>query len=125
MKLIVTATAPSLDASVDHRYGRGAYFVIVDSETLEWEAHENEGVNASGGAGSQAAQFAAQHGAEGIISGDFGPNAYVALAADDIKMFLLGESKTVADAVANFKAGKLQEVGGPTGPGHHGGRGGR
>ena len=123
MKLIVTATAPDMEASVDPRFGRAAYFVVVDSGTLQWQAHQNAGVNAAGGAGAQAAQFAAQQGAQAVISGDFGPNAYVALAAAGIQMYLLGPSKTVAEAVANFTAGKLAQVNAPTGAGHHGGRG--
>ena len=95
MKIIVTATAPEIEAPVDPRFGRGAYFIVVDSETMQWQAHANQGVDAAGGAGSQAAQFAAQQGVEAIISGDFGPNAYIALAAAEIKMYLLGTSKTV------------------------------
>ena len=122
MKLIVTSSAPEFEAAVDPRYGRGAYFVVVDSETLAWQAHENQGVNAAGGAGSQAAQFAAQQGVEAVISGDFGPNAHFALAAAEIKMYLLGASKTVSEAVANFNAGTLTQVNAPTGAGHHGGR---
>ena len=90
MKIIVTATAPEIEAPVDPRFGRGAYFIVVDTETMHWQAHANQGVNAAGGAGSQAAQFAAQQGVEAIISGDFGPNAYIALAAAEIKMYLLG-----------------------------------
>lgn len=122
MKLIVTATAPELEAAVDPRFGRAAYFVVVDTATMDWQAHENQGLNAAGGAGSQAAQFAAQQGVEAVISGDFGPNAYIALAAAEIKMYLFGPSKTAREAVANFTAGKLEEVHTPTGAGHHGGR---
>ena len=120
MKLIVTATAPNLEAPVDPRFGRGAYFVVVDTDTMQWQAHQNEAVNAAGGAGSQAAQFAAQQDAEAVISGDFGPNAYIALAAGEVKMYLLGTSQTVS--VANCVAGKLQEVHAPTGAGRHAGR---
>jgi len=125
MKLIVTATAPELEATVDPRFGRGACFIVVDTDTLAWQAHENPGVNAAGGAGSQAAQFAAQQGVEAVISGDFGPNAYIALAATEIKIYLLGAGKTVSEAVADFKAGKLAQVHAPTGAGQHGGRRGR
>jgi predicted Fe-Mo cluster-binding NifX family protein len=123
MKIIITATTPEIEAPVDPRFGRGAYFIVVDTETMRWQAHENQGMNAAGGAGSQAAQFAAQQGVEAIISGDFGPNAYIALVAAEIKMYLLGPSKTVGEAVANLTTGQLAEVNAPTGAGHHGGRG--
>lgn len=122
MKLIITAAGPDIQAEVDPRFGRGAYFIVVDTDTMQWEAHENQGVNAAGGAGSQAAQFIAQQAADAVLSGDFGPNAYLALAAAEIKMYLLGSSKTAWEAVANFTAGTLQEVHAPTGAGHHGGR---
>lgn len=119
MKILVTAASPSIDAQVDSRFGRGAYLVIIDTDSLEWEAHPNPGVNASGGAGTQAAQFAARQHVSAIISGDFGPNAYNALQAVDIAMYLLGDSTTVSQAVEHFKAGQLERVGAPTGPGHH------
>jgi predicted Fe-Mo cluster-binding NifX family protein len=124
MKLIVSAVRPFLDAEIDPRFGRAACFVVVDSESLQWQAHENPGVNAAGGAGSQAAQFAAQQGAQAVVSGDFGPNAYLALAAAEIDMYLFGSSKTVGEAVADFTAGKLQRVTAPSQPGRHGNYGG-
>jgi len=120
MKLLITANTPKLEAPVNPRFGRADYFVVVDTETLKWQAHPNPGVHAAGGAGAQAAQFAAQQGVAAVISGDFGPNAYLALAAAEITMYLLGGSKTVAEAVANFGAGKLEQVHAPTGAGHHG-----
>jgi predicted Fe-Mo cluster-binding NifX family protein len=119
MKIILTATSPSIDSDVDMRFGRGAYFIVVDPETLEWQAHPNPGVGASGGAGSLAAQFAANQHASSIISGDFGPNAYSALHAAGISMHLFGTSTTVRQAVERFKASQLEQVGAPTGPGHH------
>lgn len=123
MKLLVTATAPALEAAVDPRFGRAAHFIVVDTDSLQWQAHQNQGVNATGGAGALAAQFAAQQGVQAVISGDFGPNAYRALATAGIQMYLLGESRTVAEAVEQFKAGKLAQVNAPTGAGYHGGHG--
>jgi predicted Fe-Mo cluster-binding NifX family protein len=123
MKILITAVSPSLDAVVDPRFGRGAYFVIVDTDTLVWQAEANPGVNAAGGAGSMAAQFAANNKVAAVISGDFGPNAYSALNAAGLPMYLLGTARTARDALALFQAGQLERVGAPTGPGHHGGRG--
>jgi len=122
MKVIVTTTAADLDAAVDRRFGRGAYFLLVDTDSWAWEGHLNAGVNAAGGAGTLAAQFAAKQQVEAVLSGDFGPNAYTALAAAGIRMYLLGASRTARDAIALFKAGLLQQVNGATAAGHHGGR---
>lgn len=119
MNIILTATSPSIDSNIDPRFGRAAYFIVADPATLEWQAHANPAVGASGGAGTQAAQFVANQKAETVISGDFGPNAYNALQAAGIAMYLFGASATVKQAIEQFKAGQLVRVDMPTGPGHH------
>ena len=96
---------------------------MVDPETMEWEAKPNPAIHAAGGAGTQAAQFAAEQGAEVVISGDFGPNAYAALAALNIAMYLAPAGGTAQEAVAAFQGGELTRVDRPTGPALHGGRG--
>jgi predicted Fe-Mo cluster-binding NifX family protein len=119
MKIVLTAVSPALDSVIDPRFGRAAYFVVVDTDTLEWQAHPNPGASASGGAGTQAAQYIANQGIQAAVSGDFGPNAYEALNAAKIDMYLLGASQTVRDAVENYRAGQLSRVGAPTSSGHH------
>jgi predicted Fe-Mo cluster-binding NifX family protein len=119
MKIILTTTSTSIDSNLDSRFGRGAYFLVVDPDTLEWQAHPNPGVGAPGGAGTLAAQFVANQHAEAVISGDFGPNAYGALQAAGVAMYLFGASTTVREAIERFKAGQLERVGAPTGQGHH------
>jgi predicted Fe-Mo cluster-binding NifX family protein len=122
MKIILTATTPSIDSYIDPRFGRGQYLIVLDPDTLEWHAHPNPGVGALGGAGSLAAQYAADQHASAVISGDFGPNAFNALQVAGIAMYLFGASTTVRQAIENYKAGRLEIVGGPTGGGHHGRR---
>jgi len=119
MRILLTATSPNLEANIDPRFGRGAYLIAVDTDTLEWQAEPNPGVNASGGAGTQAAQMAANQQVEAVISGDFGPNAYNALQAAGIAMYLYGASTTVREAIEYYKAGKLESVQAPTGRGRH------
>ena len=120
MKIILSTASTELDSAVDPRFGRGAILLVVDTETMQVEAHPNPGVQASGGAGVQAAQYAAEKKVQAAISGDFGPNAFSALQAAGIRMYLYGDSTTARQAVERFQAGKLQEVGAPTQPGHHG-----
>jgi predicted Fe-Mo cluster-binding NifX family protein len=119
MKIILTTSSPSIDSEIDPRFGRGAYFIVVDTDTLEWQAHPNPGVNASGGAGTLAAQLVANQNAKAVISGDFGPNAYGALQAAGVSMYLYGPSQSVRDAIERFKTGQLERVGAPTGAGRH------
>ena len=37
MKMCISASSGNLDANVDSRFGRCPYFVIVDSETMEFK----------------------------------------------------------------------------------------
>ena len=114
MKIIMTTVAPNIESEVDSRFGRGAYLLVIDPDTLEWQAHPNPGVTASGGAGIQAAQFVTEHKADAVISGDFGPHAFEALHAAGMPMYVFGDSRTAQDVIARFKAGQLEQVGMPT-----------
>jgi predicted Fe-Mo cluster-binding NifX family protein len=114
MKIVITVTSPALDSEVDPRFGRGAYLLVVDPDTLEWQAHPNPGVTAAGGAGIQAAQFVTGQKVDAVISGDFGPHAFQALDAAGMPLYLFGSCRTAREAMAQFKEGQLQRVGTPT-----------
>ncbi|NHJ14223.1 MAG: dinitrogenase iron-molybdenum cofactor biosynthesis protein [Candidatus Thorarchaeota archaeon] len=121
-KICVTSTGNTLEAQIDPRFGRCAYFVIVDPETFEFEAIPNAAVSASGGAGIQAAQAVSSKGVEAIVTGSVGPNAYSALASSAIKI-MTGASGTVKSAVEMYKANRLSSITAP-GQSHMGMRGG-
>ena len=123
MKICVSSTSDNLDANIDSRFGRCPYFVIVDSDTMEFEAIVNDSLNAAHGAGIQAAQTVVNKGVNVVITGNVGPNAFNVLSTTGIKV-VTGASGTVRDAVTEYKGGKLQEVNNPTVGGHFGmGRG--
>lgn len=110
MQVIITAASPDINGHVDARFGRGAYFLQVDTDTFGVQSFANEAAHASGGAGTQAAQFVANKHVGAVISGDFGPNAKRALQAAGIPMYLLGNSHTIHDAIERFKRGELAKV---------------
>lgn len=122
MKIAISIATDSLDGPYDPRFGRAAYFCVVDTATGTWEATPNPAINASGGAGVQASQIIAEKGAEVAISGDFGPNAYMTLSAAGVRMFLapIGETLTGQDLLDRYAENQLQEVQAPTHGGHHG-----
>ncbi|MFH1476488.1 MAG: NifB/NifX family molybdenum-iron cluster-binding protein [Verrucomicrobiota bacterium] len=110
MKILVTAKGKQINDEVDPRFGRARFFILVDTETNETTAHDNsQNLNAAQGAGIQAAQNVVRLGAEAVISGNVGPNAFQTLNAAGIKMYLC-QQVTVAEAVSKFKAGELKEV---------------
>jgi predicted Fe-Mo cluster-binding NifX family protein len=119
MKIAVTSTGDTLDSQVDPRFGRAAYFIIVDTETMQYEAITNDNVQAAGGAGVNSAQNVAQAGAEAILTGNCGPNAERTLRAANVKLYI-GVSGTVKEAVEAFNAGKLTEAQGPNVESHFG-----
>ena len=123
MKVVVTSDGAGLDAAASPVFGRCRSYVFVDTESMDAETVENPAMNAAGGAGIQAAQFVVEQGAEAVISGNVGPNAYNVLLAADVPVHLL-EDGTVRDAVEAFKNDQLQRAGQATGPAHAGmGRG--
>ncbi len=119
MKVAVSATGPSLDAQVDPRFGRCAYFVIVDTETMQFESIQNTSQYSFSGAGIQAAQLVASKGVKAVLTGNVGPNAYQALSAAGIQI-VTGAYGTVREAVMRYKRGELGGTAFPTAPMHYG-----
>ncbi len=119
MRIAVTAQGADLDSAVDPRFGRCRNFVIVDSDSDGFEAFSNEGVMASGGAGTQSAQLLANKGVGAVVTGNVGPNAARALEAAGIKVYA-ATSGTVRDALQAYKEGRLSPVSGATVDSHHG-----
>jgi len=119
MKICVTAVSGSLDAQVDPRFGRCPYFVIVDSETMEFEAVSNIASGSMSGAGIQAAQTVAGKGAEVLITGNVGPNAFQALSAAGIRV-MLDAFGNVREAIKKYKSGELKVTNSPNVRGHFG-----
>jgi predicted Fe-Mo cluster-binding NifX family protein len=109
MKIAVTSTGKDLDSQVDPRFGRAAYFIIVDTDTMESTAIENANVAAGGGAGINSAKAILDSGAQAVLTGNCGPNAQRTLSAGDIKLYT-GLQGTVAQAIEQFKTGALKEA---------------
>lgn len=118
MKIAVTASGNTLDSPVDPRFGRAAFFTVVDADTGAFEVHDNaQNLNAAQGAGIQAAETVSRLGAEVVITGHCGPKAFRALRAANIQI-VVGANGTVREAVERFKKGELKAAGTPDVEGH-------
>lgn len=107
MKIAVTSVGANLDSEVDPRFGRAAYIIIVDSDTFAFEAVDNqENVNALKGAGIQAAKTTSEKGADVLLTGFCGPNAFKAMNAAKIGI-ANNASGSVREAVQAYLDGKL------------------
>ncbi len=120
--ICVSATANNLDAELDPRFGRCAYFIIVNPETMQFTAISNLSNGSMGGAGIQAAQTIVSHGAKTVITGNVGPNAFTALSAAGIAI-ITGASGTVRQVIEKYKKGEYKQTAAPT-VGNHFGNGG-
>ena len=101
MKIAVSSQGGSLNAQVAANFGRCAYFLIIDSETMQFEIFTNPAEGMMGGAGPEAARQIHQKGAAVLLTGAVGPNAEVAIRNYGIKL-VQGFSGTVKEAVEKY-----------------------
>lgn len=123
MKVAVSASGDSIDAPVDPRFGRCRYFIIVDTESMKFEAFPNTSMNAPGGAGIGVAQFVVERGVKAVVTGAAGPNAMAVISQAGINIHI-GAQGSVRGAVESFNRGEINEAS-STGGGSFGGFGGR
>ena len=107
MKICIATAGPDLGSQISPVFGRAPYFLIVDSETEEFKAIENEAAKAFRGAGVATAQTVANEKAEVVITGMVGPNAQMVLEQSGIKV-ISGVSGTAKEALEKFKSGELK-----------------
>jgi predicted Fe-Mo cluster-binding NifX family protein len=87
MKIAITSQGRDLNSQIDPRFGRAAFILIVDTDLPKVEVIDNEeNINAFKGAGIQAAAMISKRGAEVLLTGYCGPNAYKTLQAAGLKV---------------------------------------
>lgn len=119
MKIAISSTGRDLDSQIDPRFGRCAYFVIVETEDMSYGAFDNESISLSGGAGIQAAQFVASEGVKAVITGNAGPNAMNTLSAAGVEV-CTGQCGTVREVVERYKKGGMNTTSTPNVGAHFG-----
>lgn len=118
MKIAVTSAGKSLDSKVDPRFGRAAFIIVVDPESMAFVTLDNsENVNAFKGAGINAAAMVGDSGADVLLTGFCGPNAFKTLQAAGVKV-VSDVDGVVRDAVERFRQGKFSFSENPNAEGH-------
>jgi predicted Fe-Mo cluster-binding NifX family protein len=123
VKIVLTADGTGLDAPASPVFGRCAVYVFVDTETMHFETVGNPDSDILRGAGFQAAEFVIERGAQAVMTGNVGPNAFSVLQSAGVPVYLSGR-RTVREAVEAYKTGRLQPVEGANVPTHSGTSGG-
>ena len=106
MKIAISSSGQDLAAQLDPRFGRCSYFLIIETDDLNFEVFENENNALGGGAGIQSAQFVASKGAKALITGNCGPNAMQILSAAGVQVYV-GQSGIIKDIVESYKNAEL------------------
>jgi predicted Fe-Mo cluster-binding NifX family protein len=110
VKVAFTTSGKTLDAPMDTRFGRAMGFILYDTDSETFEAVDNQqSVNTAQGAGIQATEAIVRHGANCLVTGHCGPNAFKALSAAGITIYTT-EAATVAAALEAFRADALATI---------------
>ena len=109
MKIAISSSGNNLDAALDPRFGRCAYFLIIDPADMRFDVFDNQSTAQSSGAGIQAAQFLADQNVSAVITGHVGPNAVQTLAAAGIDIFA-EQQGTIEEVVNRYRSGILKST---------------
>jgi len=91
MKVAITSTGNNLEAKIDSRFGRCAYFVIYDTETHSTEYIPNPNKENVEGAGPASVQVIASKGAAKVVSGEFGAKVKVLFDSLQIQLVVVND----------------------------------
>lgn len=108
MKTIITSSGESMTSEFDLRFGRAAYFCVLDEESGKTEFFHNEDQNAEMGAGTKAAEKALEWGVQKVISGDFGPKAKEVLERFNVQMVIMTDSSAKVEDVVKLLQGQAK-----------------
>jgi predicted Fe-Mo cluster-binding NifX family protein len=110
MKIAISSNGKDLDNNIDLRFGRAFGFIVYDLETNEFNFIDNiQNLEASQGAGIQAAQTIVNQEVQALITGHCGPKAFKVLSAAEIEIYI-GAQGSVKDVIEEFKDNKLERA---------------
>jgi len=118
MKIAFTTSGDTTDSPLDQRFGRAPKYLVYELDDDSFTVHDNSpNMNAAQGAGVQAAETVTRLGAKAIVTGHCGPKAFRVLAAAGVAVYPT-DAPTVAEALARYRAGRLQAASGADVDGH-------
>ena len=101
MKTIITSAEDNLNAQMDLRFGRCAWFCLYNHDDAQTTFISNKFKDARGGAGTKVAEMMLTMGVDRIISGDFGPKAKEMLDKYNIQLIKMdNDHKTISEIIA-------------------------
>jgi predicted Fe-Mo cluster-binding NifX family protein len=111
--IAVSANGKNLEAKVSPLFGRARFFILVDPDTLAWEAMDNlANLSNAQGIGVAVANSLVKKNIRTVVAGSCGPKAFQTLQAAGVEVVLQVKG-TVRQALARFKRGELRRASGP------------
>ena len=102
MKIAITSTGNTLDAKLDMRFGRCAYFIIFDNESKAVEIIPNSFNHLEEGSGQAAVQLLVQRNVSKIVSGEFGLKIKPILDSLKVQMIVFKEPMKKISEIINL-----------------------
>lgn len=107
MILAFPANGTDLNADIDQRFGRCAYFVSYDTESKDVSFVSNkQNYQAAQGAGIQSATHVVNMKANVCLTSHCGPKAFRVFDTAGVKV-IIGVSGKISDAIARFEKGEF------------------
>ncbi|MDD4438703.1 MAG: NifB/NifX family molybdenum-iron cluster-binding protein [Dysgonamonadaceae bacterium] len=101
MKIAIPSEGNTLDAQIDSRFGRCAFFAIYDTDTRKTDFFPNSAKDSSEGAGPAAVKFIASKGVKTIVAAEFGGKVKPLL--DKLQIEMINENgKNISKIIQQF-----------------------
>ncbi len=112
-KVAVSSQGQDLQSQVDPRFGRAAFFLVVDDQNMSFTVLDNTRArDMNSGAGIQAAEAVSRAGAGVLLSGVVGPKAFQALETAGV-VVVQDAQGSVAEAVRAYLDGDIPQAESP------------
>jgi len=110
-KYLVASTGDTLDSKVSGRFGHSNYFLVVDPQTMKFEAFS--GIQADESA--QSIKRFINSGIKKVIVGNIGPSTFYEIKSSGCKIHLC-RNLQVFEAIKKVENGELEPLNEPTLP---------
>lgn len=118
-KIAISSEGPTLEDTLDPRFGRAAGFIIYDTANGDHTYIENGlAQTMAQGAGIQTAENVINKGVEVVLTGYVGPKAFRVLEAAGVRIGQELENITIQAAIDLFKSDKVKWANAPNSKGH-------
>ncbi len=107
MKVLISSRGKYMDSMIDPRFGRCRFFIIVKTDSMDFEAFDNKNAFLKNNAGVNSAGFSLLKVVETVLTGSVGPKAFKILKDSGVRVFT-GISGTVLDAIEDYNKGELR-----------------